>query len=84
MATDPLALSQLQHLSPVEAAFGGQVEVFYGGNNRKVGRLDAAAQAVVGPAGGLDINQQTQPFFEGQFGILGIVQLLFQGSPVTG
>jgi hypothetical protein len=84
MAFDPLTLSQLQNLTPVEAALGGQVKIFYGGNNREAGRLDATAQAIVGPAGGLDVDQQAQPLFEGQVSILGIVQLLFQGSPETG
>ena len=37
----------------------------------KRGRLDAAVQAVVGPAGGLNIDQQAEALFEGQFGILG-------------
>jgi hypothetical protein len=73
MAVNPLTLSQLQNLTPIEAALGGQVKVFYGGNNWEAGRLDAAAQTVVSPAGGLDIDQQAQPFFEGQVGILGVV-----------
>jgi hypothetical protein len=84
MATDPLTLGQLQNLTPVEAAFGGQVEVFYGGNNWKVGCPNAATQAVVGPTGGLNIDQQAEALFEGQFSILGVVQLLFQRRSETG
>jgi hypothetical protein len=84
MAIDPLTLGQLQNLAPVEAAFGGQVKVFYGGNNWEVGRLDATAQAVVSPASGLDVDQQAEALLEGQLSILGIVKLLFQRSPETG
>jgi hypothetical protein len=84
MAVDPLTLGQLQNLTPVEAAFGGQVKVFYGGNNWEVGRLDATTQAVVSPTGGLNIDQQAEALFEGQFSILGIVKLFFQRSPETG
>ena len=64
MAVDPLTLRQLQNLAPVEAASGRQVEVFYGGRNWEAGRLDAATQAVVGPAGGLNVDQQAETFFE--------------------
>jgi len=84
MTADPLTLRQLQNLPPVEATSGGQVEVFYGGSNWEAGRLDATAQAVVSPAGGLNVDQQTEAFLEGQVVVLGIVQLLFQRSPETG
>jgi predicted component of viral defense system (DUF524 family) len=84
MAVDPLALRQLQNLAPVETASGGQVKVFYRGSDRETGRLDVTAQAVVSPAGGLNVDQQAKSLFKGQFSILGIMQLLFQCSPETG
>jgi hypothetical protein len=84
MAVDPLTLRQLQNLAAVEATSGGQVEVFYGGNNWEAGCLDATAQAVVSPAGGLNVDQQAEAFLEGQVVVLGVVQLLFQRSPETG
>ena len=68
MATDPLTLSQLQNLTPVETSFGGQVKVFYGGHNWEVSRLDATAQAVVGPASGLDVDQQAEALLGGELG----------------
>jgi hypothetical protein len=84
MAIDPFTLRQLQNLAPVEATSGRQVKVFDGGSDWEAGRLDAAVQAVVGSAGGLNIDQQAEALFEGQFDILGIVQLLFQCRPETG
>jgi hypothetical protein len=46
--------------------------------------LKTTLEAIVGPAGDLDIHQQAQPLFEGQVGIVGALQLLLERSSETG
>ena len=69
---------------PVEAPLSREVKVFHRGQERETRRADASFQAVVGSAGGLDVDQQAQTLFEGQFGVLGVAELLFQSGPEAG
>jgi len=67
-----------------EAAFLAQVEIFDGGREREAGRADATAQSVVCPARAFDINEQAKAVFEGEFGVLGILQLFFKRGAKAG
>jgi hypothetical protein len=81
---NPFAVGQLQDFGSLKTASGREVQVFYSGLQRKHGRPDTALETVVVPAGDFNVEQQTEAFLKGEFGIVRAVQLLFQGLAKSG
>ncbi len=64
VTTDPLTLSQFENEAAIKAASRGEVEIFYHSRERKASGFNSAAQAVICPAGALQIDQQAEPILE--------------------
>ena len=64
VTTDPLTLSQFENKATIKATSRGEVEIFNRSRERKASSFDAAAQAVICPAGALQIDQQAEPILE--------------------
>jgi len=64
MTADPLTLSQFENEAAIKTTSRGEVEIFDHSGERKASSFDAAAQAVICPAGALQIDQQAEPILE--------------------
>ena len=64
MTADPLTLSQFENEAAIKAASRGEVEIFDHSGERKASSFNAEAQAVIRPAGALQIDQQAEPILE--------------------
>ena len=84
MVGDPGGLGQLKDETPVKTPSGGQVEILKGGGEGKVSQFDPPLDAPCVAMGAFLVNQECQAFFEGQFGIFWIVELLLQPVPESG
>ena len=74
MGFQPDALRELQGIAPVQAATGGEVDVFDAGvDEAQLGCGQPIGQAPVGTHGGFAIEHQTEPLVAAEFG--GIVLL---------
>jgi hypothetical protein len=78
---DPLTLGKLKDQATVDAARGGEVEVLDGSWERQSRRPQSSLETVVVAADALAVDEQAEAILEGQVGVLGIVQLLFEGVP---
>ncbi len=77
-AGDPIAQAEFEDGAPVEAAGGGEVEIFESGLHGESGGVDIAADAVLASLGALVVHEQGQAVFEGEFGVFGVGLLLAQ------
>ena len=80
MLVDPLAVGQLEDETAVQAARGGEVQIFYGRRQGQPRGLQAALQAIVVTVQALAVDQQAETVLKGQVGVLGVVELLFKGG----
>ena len=64
VTANPLTLSQFENEAAFETASRGEVEIFDRSRERKASGFNAAAQAVIRPAGALQIDQQAEPILE--------------------
>lgn len=78
---DPLALGQLQNQAAVQAARGGEVQVFQRGGQRELGRFEPPLQPFVIAVGTLLVDEQGQAILEGEFGILRMAELFLERGP---
>ena len=81
VVVDPVDLGQFEDSAAIQATSRGQIQVFDGGRQGKVGSFEQALDAVVMAAQAFLIDQERQAFFEGKWRILGIVLLLAAGHP---
>jgi hypothetical protein len=81
VAGDPDALGEFKHKAAIEPARGRQVEVFDRGRLRETGQANTALDAPVVAVRALQIHKESQSFFESQFAVLWIAELLQEAFP---
>lgn len=84
MAGNPGALGQFEEKAALQTAGSGEIQVFDAGCLGKPGQLDPPLDAPGIPTGTFAVDQQRQAFFEAQFGILGIIELLLETIAESG
>jgi hypothetical protein len=78
VARNPSGLRQVQHATPIKAPRRREFHVFDGGRECKVSVFHAAVQAFVGAARAFHLQQEAEPIFKGELGILRILLLRFE------
>lgn len=84
MAPNPGTLGQFEEKAALQTASGGEIQILDAGCLGETGLLDPPLDASGISTGTFAGNQQRQEFFEAQFGIFWVVELLLEPIAESG